>query len=591
MIASPLTWRVHGHISLTSQWVIFAAIWIYFKLQFTYDKNTINKLIFFQIILIIFTSGVHPYLSVMILGFILFSHIQLLWLKKISTIKGSILIVIFPLLLILGWYFFGYLVANNNLGDSYGDYSLNLNTLFNPNGCDSRNTPNNTSSCSQFIKSLPLHEGQYEGFNYLGLGLILLILADLIRIFTKRNQINFDQFLKVVTSRQSFLLVLLIVFVIDIALSNKIYWGDYHIVSYFIPEKTLSILAKFRSSGRFFWMVHYLIILSVLIVTFKIWNSKQVKFLLILVLCIQFIDLRPLHVSATKWMNGKANLVTLNSPQWNEVYKKYNKMIILPSAQCEQSEIYPTFEKIAVLQRLKTNSARLARLSSKDYDFHCHQLPKLVFSGKLESDAIYILDPKKYFNAIIKINSDVHSNHYCSEVDSYIVCQQKTGVFKPSSSVLNYPSYKINEILGFTKENNNSLKYQFGDWSGAEPEGTWTNGSMAHLIMKIDPKIRKSLTLKIKASPFINEKHLKQMVDILINDQFVSQWVFKNGEKSPPYYQVTIPENLINNFSTLKITFKIVDPASPKSLGLSDDDRLLGLFISNIQLIEIEGSK
>jgi Family of unknown function (DUF6311) len=583
MIASPLTWRVHGHISLTCQWVILAAIWTYFKLQFTQNKHIINNLIFYQAILILFTTGIHPYLSIMTLAFIVFSHIQLLWLKKVSILKGSLLIVLFPILMILGWYFFGYLMTNSNIGDSYGDYSLNLNSLFNPNGC-----LNPTGSCSQFLNSLPFHEGQYEGFNYLGLGVILLLLANIGFIIFKRNKIDFEQVVKALISKQSIVLAVLILLVFTLSLSNKIYLGNHHIVSYYIPEKTLSILSKFRSSGRLFWMVHYLMILGVLVVTFRLWNSRQVKFLLVLVLCIQFIDLRPLHISSTKKMNSASSLSAFKSPLWNELYKDYNKLIILPSTQCEDTNIYPTFEKIAALQHLKTNSARLARYTSKDLDFHCHQLPKLVFSEKLEKDAVYVLDSKKYFNAYAKINSDPKGSHFCSEVDGYIVCQRRNSSTKIKPLVLNFSNYKISQTINFTKENNNSLQYQYGDWSGAEPDGTWTNGPQAHVIMKVDQPIKKNLILKVKGSPFLNEKHLEQKVDILINNHFLTKWVFKNGDKFPPYYEAFIPNKLINNISTLEITFRIINPVSPINLGLSDDNRLLGLFVKNIQLIEIE---
>ncbi|VEP15128.1 hypothetical protein H1P_310029 [Hyella patelloides LEGE 07179] len=65
--------------------------------------------------------------------------------------------------MIIGWYLFGYLTNDNSVGNQgFGEYSLNLNSLINP------------MSASLFIKSLPYPIEQSEGYNYLGIGILLL---------------------------------------------------------------------------------------------------------------------------------------------------------------------------------------------------------------------------------------------------------------------------------------------------------------------------------------------------------------------------------------------------------------------------------
>ncbi|ACK66115.1 hypothetical protein PCC8801_2083 [Rippkaea orientalis PCC 8801] len=43
---------------------------------------------------------------------------------------------------------------------------------------------------------------------------------------------------------------------------------------------------------------------------------------------------------------------------------------------------------------------------------------------RLEDNAAYILDKKRYLPIIEQLNSDPNSSHHCFEVDVYVLCQK-----------------------------------------------------------------------------------------------------------------------------------------------------------------------
>ena len=132
--------------------------------------HKIKKILRLQFFLILTTCGIHPYLSVMIFLIIVASYIQLYIDKKIKLTQVFFALITASFLLIIGWYFFGYLTNNNSVGNQgFGLYSTNLNSLFNP------------INSSLFIKSLPHQPYQYGGYNYLGLGILLLSLITLVK--------------------------------------------------------------------------------------------------------------------------------------------------------------------------------------------------------------------------------------------------------------------------------------------------------------------------------------------------------------------------------------------------------------------------
>jgi hypothetical protein len=193
-------------------------------------------------------------------------------------------------------------MTDGSEGDSYGFYSLNLNALFNP-----------IDEYSRFVKPMPVNDGQYEGFNYLGIGIILLIFANMGVLIVKRNQLDF--ILVKQAFRQNWVLFTLAILLTLLALSNKVYWNKSLILHYPLPDLLINVISRFRASARFFWVVHYLIILAVLIISFKIWNHRQIKVLLTLVILIQFFDSVPLQNSVIQSgpLHSQSNI--LKSPE------------------------------------------------------------------------------------------------------------------------------------------------------------------------------------------------------------------------------------------------------------------------------------
>ena len=146
--------------------------------------------------------------------------------------------------------------------------------------------------------------------------------------------------------------------------------------------------------------------------------------------------------------------------------------------------------------------------------------------------------------------------------------------------------YSINALLDFQANSNNSLDYQWGGWSFPEREGTWTNGKEAHLFMELQEPVKHDLILNIKAVPFIHENHPQQVVDVLVNEELVTQLIFKLDKPLLNQYKISLPAKLINSISPLQITFRFSPLASPHSLGLGDDKRLLGLMLKKMKLVE-----
>jgi hypothetical protein len=117
-------------------------------------------------------------------------------------------------------------------------------------------------------------------------------------------------------------------------------------------------------------------------------------------------------------------------------------------------------------------------------------------------------------------------------------------------------------------------------WAGEK----WT-GRRSELVMEVDP-VYCDVKLTVVAEAFVPEQHPETCVNVIVNDQTVSQWKFQAGESVAPRNAV-LPADLVNKQRPLHIVFESPDACSPAALGLSGDGRHLAMNVHQLWLSKI----
>ena len=170
LIFSPIMiFRMFFHTALAGHWILLLAIaaWVF--------RDRIHKHIILEIVLwaaiCSISVMIHPYFTamvfVMLAGYLFHDYLNYRRIKKNLYVLAASCVSIISFFWLIG----GFVRANNVDFDEagLGHYSLNGNAFFNPQW-----------GWSRFLKELPVAtSGQYEGFMYLGLGTILLVLLNL----------------------------------------------------------------------------------------------------------------------------------------------------------------------------------------------------------------------------------------------------------------------------------------------------------------------------------------------------------------------------------------------------------------------------
>ena len=142
------------------------------------------------------------------------------------------------------------------------------------------------------------------------------------------------------------------------------------------------------------------------------------------------------------------------------------------------------------------------------------------------------------------------------------------GQYSWGETVLFRKGGRSNEFVraGFTEEG--------GEWR-------WTEGTRSSLEIKTPPS-KHERALHVEAIPLIGAGLASQTVRVIANQQLVGTWEMKNPWGTD--YSVALPASLLMNSTALSLRFEVPRAATPASLKINDDSRVLGIAIRSLRI-------
>ena len=279
-IVSPIMiFRMYYHTALAAHWLILLAIYFYSKHEKEY--RDIFRPVMQWGILGILIGSIHlyfvPMCGAILLGYILCS----IWKERKIRIRFfypgiSFSVGLFLTIYLLGGFSSGADTGTNNLGL----FSFNLNAFLNP------------MSYSTLLKNTSLWnwpfytQGQYEGFSYLGMGIILLCACGIVlmirNIFRRRKP-----------SVYQVMTVLMSIGLIVLAASPTITWNDKLLLQLPYSSTIYKYWGIFGSCGRMAWpVVYFLMIFGITSIGDMKWKRKEISCVVLILAClVQVVDL------------------------------------------------------------------------------------------------------------------------------------------------------------------------------------------------------------------------------------------------------------------------------------------------------------
>jgi hypothetical protein len=310
-VAPALLWR-WGHIPLMSQFLLIGALAMY---VFSLNARGWRGLRAAWIVYLVVTYLANIYLFVMVGTVWLCTIIQRRanGLAKTREVLGTgvLTVAVVSIVIMLSGQFAS---ETAPFSDDYGFFSMNLASPF---------VPQSSGLFPLSEKVIDATGGQYEGFNYLGLGLLLatcLVLPFEIN-WLRRNL------------KRHFALSVAFGMFIAFAISHRVFAGDWLLLELPLPRYIHPILGIFRSSGRFFWLICYAQIATVIIVGFRR-AQPVIAMCLAGAAIIQLFDVQPLRDQIVASVANGPVVTALEPRQIASLVAEARQIDVVPSFQC-----------------------------------------------------------------------------------------------------------------------------------------------------------------------------------------------------------------------------------------------------------------
>ena len=530
------------HVALCSHFFILIALGLYFRITRSARFGTVIG----ADALMLAALLVNPYIMYMVIAVLAAAPLSLLirhdraWISVAAGILGGVAIT-GMVALALGY---GHAIPLSG----YGHFSMNLLSPLYP-----------THSFSGEL--MDATGGQYEGFQYLGVGLILLLLvADFCLSLPERLTL---------LRRHGGLVVACAVLTL-LALSTKMYAG--HRLLLDLPNP--SWLLELRSTGRLFWPVAYtLVIIGAVIVCRKL-SPRWAAAVLLVFASLQYVESMPMRREVRKIFKSRARY-TVDTVQLRSLLATHSKLTVWPKFGCGADTSTPEFQQLFLLASevaIPVNMSYVGRFTRMP-DCNFSEFPTTVGATDL-----WVFVPP-WTPAMVASVVDWRS--ICRQSGALVVCAQdlRNRTDLPLPTV---PLLRLGETV-FTAANGAGDQWLLGGWYEPETWGIWSDGPVAHLLVSLSEATDKPLIFTARAQALGVRPSTSQRITVSANGQLVATWDVKEGPAAD--YTAPIPPRS-TSAQPILIEFHVEHPISPSEQGLGADNREIGFGLSAFRFAE-----
>lgn len=481
----------HNHSALSSHFLILIALGIYFQIV----QNQSWRPMLAGAVLMICSLLVHPYIMYMVMAVLAAAPVTLLfrrnprWISVGASILGGIAVTgILAVLL-------GYGHAQPMAG--FGYYSMNLLSPVYPYG----------SSILRGVKDpLDATGGQGEGYQYLGLGvLFMIVLCDF--LLGPREKLG-------VLYRNVGIAVMCVSLTL-LALSTRVYAGHELLLS-IGPDNPL---LQFRTSGRFFWPVAYLLVIGSVVLICRYLPQRAAWAVLTVVAVLQFAETSQMRRGVRHELRTPQSWV-LDTKLLRPLLAENSALSIWPKFLCGADHGAAPFTQVELLASeiaLPIDTAYTGRTTTSE-PCKAPDLPLQVGTGNL----VVLLPPRgAAMSASVEDWRDL-----CRQIGVLVACSQRLRE-RSDLPLPGAPEYPANQTLSTAAGGAGVPALGFG-WSVPEPWGIWSDGPEAHMVLQADAPPETPLSFTIRARGLAPPGE-PQEVQVWIDGKLSTVWHITNG--------------------------------------------------------------
>lgn len=424
-VFSPVLWeRVLRHTSLAAQFFVLAALYYYF-LGCRTGRFRFGGLFALNMLAI----TVHPYFLPMTYA-ITFALLLRHALCHRQFGRPALWLVSDLALTLAAGRVFGlfYGTASGGSDALYGYFGMNLNSLWNPAGV-------NSVDWSLFLPKQNQVGGNYDAFAYLGAGVLLaLVVCGLVLVIRRPRQL-------LNLLRRHWTLAAVSMVLTLFAVSHVVTANGVTLVTLPLPAAFIKLFSVFRSGGRMFWPVYYLLILAACVGVSRLFKRKNLCTAAVAVLAaVQLLDLAPGLVQRSQAFaqaqQSEAFPSQLTSDFWQQAAGRYTTIASMDGLQNDALHLALYTADLG----MSTNDPFAARYDARTLEEQRTLYRQELAEGILRQDTLYLFADEGAFLQAVEPVKDCGA--WCGRIDgaegSWYVIAPGMGDYVPDDACTPY---------------------------------------------------------------------------------------------------------------------------------------------------------
>jgi len=570
-IASPLVLqRILGHSALSGHFVLLIAILLYLYKD---ELNTVRKKVIAWSSLGVLCVLVNVYFFPMIFSIYFFSMLYEIVIKKFKIKQFIVITSAFIFITAFSFWLFGGL-SSSAFGlstyaavNGYGMWSANINSFLNPKIID--------LSTSKFLKDLPYAKpGNYEGYAYLGLGIIISLIVGfafyMSTVKISKIKLTKESMLDLLKNEKTYIVVCCI-FLFSLSLIPDIAFNEKQLFSIPIPKILLGLLNVFRTNGRYLWTVWYVFaILAVLSINKNFKKSVGIVMMSACVV-IQLADIMPLMQSR----EVESDVVyesPLKSIAWQELAENYEGFFFLDEYINSRITMEYEFEIFGNNNGLYVNDTHTSRKDEQFVTNLKNEELKKILHGIPDRNKIYVFNEiPGYIVENDLLNVYLIDDRAIGLVDEIQTLDETATKIEKEDLFV----YNLGDTIYFTTENDKiSNKYKLKKWLQSEVDGTWTTDQEGMLV--INTNVNEDVYVELD----IVDVRPQVSAILKINDELS----YNIDLSTMGVKRFLVPKEYVNS-GDINLTLITHGANSPYDLGESNDTRVLGFKLKSVSIV------
>jgi hypothetical protein len=407
--------------------------------------------------------------------------------------------------------------------------------------------------------------GQYEGYNYLGAGVLLVLAAAALAwAFARRGR-------RAEGRGAALPLVLALAGLTALALSNRVYVGHVQVLSTVAPGRRF--LDELRSSGRMFWPVAYGLLVLAFIALDRVPRRALAAAVLAAAVALQVLDTSVLRGGVESTYARIPGPPGPSLAPWNPGGALAGRDLrFLPRFLCATHDDEDVMRAVS-LAALRTGSRIEGGPEARMRPEACAE-DQFAAVGQEPAGQVAVLMARSLSAPTLLIASQVGR---CLPLAFGEACGSDLPSAGEAALSASLTPVRDGERIGFTAKGD-GRSVEGPGWSGPEAFGTWTEGKHAFLLFMFPSDWTGGAMVTVQASAFTPPPRSGQAVTVLANNHPVAHWDVGDTEGS---FEADLPRDLWTG-NTVMLELAIPGAISPFAATKAPDYRVLGINVRSL---------